>query len=65
MRKLETDRANDQAEIGNENRHLRLMSLLNVTKCIKQQSPYISTCGGVNKNSTNMIYSCLNIVKMT
>ena len=55
--------ANDQTEIDNENRFLRLI----VTKqqCMKQQSPYPSTYGGRNKTRTNMIYSCLNIVKMT
>ena len=67
MRKLETSLLMIKEKLAMKIDILDWCHILIVTKqqYIKQQSPYTSTYGGLNKNRTNMIYSCLNIVKMT
>ena len=63
MRKLETSLLTIKEKLAMKIDILDWCHILIVTK--QQQSPYTSTYGGLNKNRTNMIYSCLNIVKMT
>ena len=67
MTKLETSLLTIRQKLIMKIDSLDLYLILIVTKqqCMKQQSAYPSTYGGRNKTRTNMIYSCLNIVKMT